>query len=300
MKKYQQLAHQVSVAFAVAAIVGTSAFADSRHSNETRTRREEGGAIRRQGEVTRSNATRRDKSSNASDDRRATVEQRSSRPEARSDARVEVRADRNSGAIRRDAGPDQKQRSVASAQNGRSEHFDRRGGNDSYRSNAYSGGNGSERNHGRHGQSRHYTSHGHAKPYFASGRVTGVRKHGHGYRVWVAGAPYPYYVPLAYWNPGYYRVGVSIHLGGYYNPRGYYDYYDPRSAGAMRGVVESVDFRRDTFVVRNDATGSFVTVVSRDRWRDVRPGDWVELEGEWTRHGYFSAWDVDLLRAYLR
>ena len=105
---------------------------------------------------------------------------------------------------------------------------------------------------------------------------------------------------MAHWRADRFRIGVSINLGGYYNPGGYYDYYDGYdrgySRGDLRGTVESVDYRRDTFVVRNDATGSFVTVAMRDRGRnDVRQGDYVELSGDWTRSGIFQAYDVDIL-----
>lgn len=116
-------------------------------------------------------------------------------------------------------------------------------------------------------------------------------------------------------------MGLNISLGGYYNPLGYYDYYDgydrydsyggygggydgyraydgyrgggSSSRGELRGTVESVDRGRNTFVVRNDATGSFVTVVMRDRGERVRAGDYVELSGDWTRSGLFEAYDVD-------
>lgn len=33
----------------------------------------------------------------------------------------------------------------------------------------------------------------------------------------------------------------------------------------------------------------------RDRRRDVRAGDYVEVSGDWTRSGVFTAYDVDLL-----
>jgi hypothetical protein len=136
--------------------------------------------------------------------------------------------------------------------------------------------------------------------------VTRYSRYGNGYRVWVGGAPYPFFVPLSHWHRDRFRVGLVINLGGYYNPGGYYDYYDGyayrgESRGDLRGVVESVDYRRDTFVVRNDASGSFVTVIARDRrGRDVRPGDYVELSGTWTRNGLFSAYDVDLLESDYR
>jgi hypothetical protein len=139
------------------------------------------------------------------------------------------------------------------------------------------------------------------QPYHARGRVSRVAPYGSGYRVWVGGAPYPFFIPSAYYNRNRFRVGVTLNIGGYYNPRGYYDYYDGYrdgrgySDGVLRGTVESVDYRRDTFVIRNDATGSFVTVVVRDRRDNVRPGDYVEISGDWTRSGVFQAYDVDRL-----
>lgn len=120
-------------------------------------------------------------------------------------------------------------------------------------------------------------------------------------------------MPLAYWHADRFRIGLNIGLGGYYNSAGYYDYYDyydgyrdgardryydnnRHSRVDFRGVVESVDWRRDTFVVRNEVTGNFVTVVLRDRSEgDVRPGDYVAVRGDWTTRNVFRAYDVDLL-----
>src|SRR5688572_22274824 len=156
-----------------------------------------------------------------------------------------------------------------------------RRGNDSYRERSSSNGR--------------YRSNDHRQPYYVKGRISKVSKYRGGYRVWVGGARYPFYVPMSYWHRDRFRVGVAINIGGYYNPAGYYDYYNGAySNGALRGVVESVDYRRDSFVIRNDATGSFVTVLSRDR-RSVRPGDYVEVEGTWARSGLFTAYDVDML-----
>lgn len=153
-------------------------------------------------------------------------------------------------------------------------------------------------------RNRYGGSYGHRTPYYHHGRVSQVHRYGSGYRVWIGGAPYPYFIPAAYYHSGRFRVGLNIGLGGYYNPLGYYDYYDGArydtrrgdSEGVLRGVVESVDDRRDTFVIRNEATGSFVTVEMRDRRRDdVRAGDYVEISGDWTRSGLFQAYDVDFL-----
>lgn len=149
-----------------------------------------------------------------------------------------------------------------------------------------------------HRSNRDHRSYRHRQPYRAHGRVTNVRRHGHGYRVWVHGARYPFFIPAAHYHRDRFRVGLVINLGGYYNPGGYYDYYDygrGYSAGALRGVVESVDYRRDTFVIRNEASGSFVTVINRDRRGSIRAGDYVEVYGDWSRSGVFQARDVDRL-----
>lgn len=135
-------------------------------------------------------------------------------------------------------------------------------------------------------------SHGNRQPYYAHGRVSRAYRHGHGYHVWIHGVHYPFFIPSAYYHHNRFRVGLFIRLGGYYNNAGYYDYYGGASAGTLYGVVESVDYRRGTFVLRNDATGSFVTVVMTGRSVDVRPGDSVELSGDWTRSGLFQAYDV--------
>jgi hypothetical protein len=140
---------------------------------------------------------------------------------------------------------------------------------------------------------------GNHQPTYVSGRVSRVDRRGDGYRVWVSGARHPFFVPERYYSRDRFRVGVVITLGGYYNPAGHYDYYQRgrRSRADLRGVIENVDRARDTFVIRDDASGMFVTVIARDRAR-VRRGDYVELYGDWTRRGVFRADDVDLIGRY--
>lgn len=309
--KNKQLVSRIGVVLAATALVGASAFADSRPSNETRGHRGEGGRIQRGSSDSRSSTSRRDNSSNASRERRsADVERRSQRRESdRTDARVEVRGerDRSSRDSSRDRGSYNRDRNDRDRSSNRDQYRNNdqyrnrdqyrndRGrndrGRDDYRSDRYRSDRSSRDRSSSWGRSsNHYR-----QPYWSHGRVSRVHRYGGGYRVWIVGAPYPFYVPLAYYHHDRFRVGLTIRLGGYYNSLGYYDYYDGRSDGAMRGVVESVDYRRDSFVVRNDATGSFVTVLSRDRRLDVRAGDYVELAGEWTRSGVFTAWDVNFL-----
>jgi hypothetical protein len=106
-------------------------------------------------------------------------------------------------------------------------------------------------------------------------------------------------VPYAYYHSHPFRIGFYVRLGGLYNPLGYYELYDTAySNGALRGSVESVDYRHGTFVLRNDATGDFVTAVMRDRrFDDIRPGDYVEISGSWTRSGVFEARRLDYFDA---
>jgi hypothetical protein len=128
------------------------------------------------------------------------------------------------------------------------------------------------------------------------GRVTKVQKWHGGHRVWVAGTPQPIFVPAAYWNRDRYRVGVTVRVGGHYNPGGWYD-YDCWNCGGdvIRGVVVGVDSRRDVARVRTGRGGD-VTVLLPRRSGRVRPGDHVEVYGDWTRRGVFAAFDVDVLR----
>jgi hypothetical protein len=134
------------------------------------------------------------------------------------------------------------------------------------------------------------------------GRVNRFVHERGGYRIWVDGGRFPIWIPEA--RIGLFphlRVGLSLRLGGYYDPLGYieaYDYYDAPygvygapaySSGLLRGVVETVDYRRGTLVIRDDTSGSFVTTLIRDRQLEtLRPGDYAEISGDWTRGGVFE------------
>lgn len=315
MRRNKRLAAQWVIAAAAVTFIGTSAFAESRPSDETRRGGDGRGAIRRESRPD-------DGASRRGDDSR-----RNGAVERRSGSEIEVRADREErgdrgtvdrrgeGRIEREqrGGVDRRGESRVEGDRGAG-RIDRRGesraegdrrnrGGDTWRgadSRSHDRNRDYSRNDRNRSSDRGYRSdhrYGNRQPYYHSGRVSRYARYGNGYRVWVTGCTAPFYVPLALWHRDRFRVGVSIHIGGYYNDLGYYDYYDGRdsSRGDIRGVVESVDYRRDTFIVRNDRTGSFVTVVMRDRRRDVRAGDYVELYGEWSRSGVFHAYDVDLL-----
>lgn len=157
---------------------------------------------------------------------------------------------------------------------------------------------GENQRNGRHGS--HASAHGKRAPYHAHGRVTKVRPWSNGYRVWVVGAPHPFYVPVTYWNPDRFRVGVTIQLGGTWNPAGWYD-YDCIGCDdfAIRGVVTGIDYRRDLLDLRT-RDGSHVTVILPPRGEHIRRGDDVLVFGDWTRRGLFVANDVDVLGRYRR
>ncbi len=161
---------------------------------------------------------------------------------------------------------------------------ERNRGNDSYRGGSYN--RAPVRN-----ESRYY-----------SGRVSRVEHWNNGFRVWVGGAPYPFFIGAERWRRFPIRVGIDLRLGGYWNPAGYYDAYDVgpyATAGNLHGLVENVDYRRGTMVLRDDVSGSFVTVTLRGndpRLGELRTGDFVELTGAWNRAGVFDAYNVADIR----
>lgn len=314
----KQLASHLVAVFAVAALAGTSAFAEDRHLNETRTRGNADGVVNRGASGNGHERHSGDASQNASP--RAAEPQRGTYDRGQNGRGTYDRGATNGGTYDRgNAG------GVTNIDRERTQSYDRR--NDGNR-NSYHGSDGDRGNGGYRGNDG-YRNEGHnssadswrgsrggyesnrgeryenRERYYTRGRVSRIDPWNGGFRVYVAGAPFPFFVSDAFYRLNHWRVGVTIGLGGYYNPAGYYDYYDgpydgyngggAYSAGALRGTVESVDYRRDTFVVRNEATGSFVTVASRSRRDSVRPGDFVEISGDWTRSGIFDAYRVDLL-----
>jgi hypothetical protein len=298
-----------SLALAVVTLAGTSAFAESRHSNGTRSRREARSTVRQERSASRSTITvegrRGDNSGNRSSRSEARTYERRDRSGSSNEGRTYERrnGDRNRSndgrtydrrQTDRNRGETRTQSEQRSRNNGRYDR-NRGGSSNGNRGGSYNGNRGS-------------SYYGNRQPYYARGRVSRYQRYGGGYRVWIGGAPYPFYVPLAYWSAGRFRVGLDINLGGYYNPLGYYDYWDGYrdsvynsgyravSEADFRGVVESVDYRRDSFVVRNDDSGDFITVVLRDHRETLpRAGDYVAIRGDWTTQGYFRAYDVDFL-----
>jgi hypothetical protein len=283
VKNNKQLTSRVAALTAVGTLLAMSAFAESRPAKETRSRGE-----------SRSSA-RSDRSSGRGESRRSNDSQRGSSSRGTTE-RLGERSNRSFEGNR-------------SFDRGRSDTraFDR-GRSDVRTFERSNGGFDARRGDSWRGDSRFRDSRGgfgNRTPFFTRGRISEIRRFNDGFRIFIGGAPYPFFVPEAFFLRSHFRVGLTIGLGGYYNPLGYYDYYDGAypvagyapaySDGALRGVVESVDYRRNTFVMRNEVSGSFVTVSLRDRRGDVRPGDYVEIAGDWTRSGLFEAYNVAFL-----
>ncbi|MBV9497131.1 MAG: hypothetical protein JOZ54_23050 [Acidobacteria bacterium] len=310
----------------IAALVGTSAFAEDRPANQTG--RERIHVERSRGaQPSQSSAPRVERRSAAQNDsyRRAPQAEvrRAPQPQAqqspsydrsninRNDSRYD-----NRNSSRNDHRYDNNNRNYNNNRNdnGNRNNNDNRWRNDNRYDNrnrnyGYNRNNNNY-NHGRYDNRNWHPTYGRydrSRPYYYSGRISRYERYGSGFRVWIIGAPYPFFIPEVRFRSYPFRVGLDIRLGGYYNSLGYYDYYDAGPIGTsyaytngdLRGVVESVDYRNGTVVIRDDISGDFVTTVLRTRDRladDLRPGDYVELTGAWTR-GVFEAYRVASLDA---
>jgi len=155
------------------------------------------------------------------------------------------------------------------------------------------------------------------------GRVRSFTRERDGYRVFIEGARYPYWIPFSRLGRHRLSVGLDIRLGGifngayvdadvlgwpgdpYYND-GYSDggNYNGYADGYLSGRVERVDFRYGRLLLRDDRSGRTVEVDMRSTagrrgldLSDVRPGDRVTLQGSWDR-GYFHAFRIDGVQQY--
>jgi len=266
MSKSKQLAALFAGAFTLAPLFGTSAFAETRHRDATRS----------------DNSSARDHRGRSADQQNGRVQSEQNNRSTRADQ--SGRAIRGNDAYRNGSARDNQADRNDNAYRSGSVRNNRADRND----NAYRG------NRGRYDNRQRQTF---------SGRVSRVERHGGGYNVWIGGGRFPLFIPEARFRLFPLRVGIDIRLGGYWNPAGYYDAYDYNnpyaSQGDLRGVVENVDYRSGTVVVRDDVSGSFVTTVLRGndpRLGSLRPGDWVDLNGAFSRAGVFEAYSVSDLR----
>jgi len=272
---------------AAALLIGTSAFAESRHEN-----------------ATSHSGERHDRGD------RSSVQRQSGQRDSRSytPQRSETRSWNNSNRSYDRNNNRNETRSYDHSYD-RSRSYDR---NRSFEGNRGYDNRGYDRNRGYENRSFERNR---CNAFYHDGRISRIEHWNGGYRVWFGGFGYPFFIPEARFRLFNWHVGLSIHLGGFWNPLGYYEYYDGvdpyygtgyanvvpyapgtvATSGYVRGVVESVDYRRGSMVIRDDASGSFVTIMMRGddpRFDSLRNGDYVSLSGDWVR-GYFEAYRVD-------
>jgi len=307
MNRTKKLAAQVAGAVAIVTLVGTSAFADTRHHDATE---HDHSQHSDRGQSRDSNRGSHDRGSSPSrtynnqtyerHDARATAPQWSDRRETRGTERFQNERFQSGERFQNN----QRFQSNDRFQNNqRFQSNDRSwSGNDRFQSNSRFQSSGFRNNRPA------FDDRGRRSMEFG-GRINRFEHESGGFRVWVDGGRFPIFIPEA--RIGLFprlRLGLVLNFGGYYDPRGYldaYDYYGYDGAyigapvygsygagytsGLLRGIVESVDYRRGTLVIRDDASGAFVTTIIRDRrMEDLRPGDYAEISGDWTRAGVFE------------
>jgi len=326
MQSRKNLTLKIAGAVALAMMVGTSAFAESRHHEGTS--RGSSGHVDR-GTSSRSNGSSqsRDRSVTQSPQRfesRGNIQRYETRGgEARGN---ETRGNESRGTVQQDQYRGNNQRSW---DRGNAERGTVARENGNWRGNASRGAvAGNVRGavvlpRGVEHDRFHYVPgfRGGVAPYRAHeavrsfGRVDRFERFHGGYRVWLGGGLYPIFVPFDRWALFPLRVGLFIRFGGYWDPFGYWSVYDYApyygdgygyadgpyydgggyTSGVVHGLVESIDFRRGTMVVNDDISRQFVTVeMPRDRrLNDIRPGDYVEFSGDWNRRGVFNAYRLE-------
>jgi hypothetical protein len=148
----------------------------------------------------------------------------------------------------------------------------------------------------------------------ASGKISSFSRERGGYRVQLDRGQ-SFWVPQATFGNRArdLRAGISISLGGIFRggsvfvdavtwPEqvgygqvavGQYGYND----GFVRGVVSRIDRRTGTALIRDDASGRVITADLGGAYRNtVRPGDYVQLTGQWIRGGVFDVARLDNVR----
>jgi hypothetical protein len=141
-----------------------------------------------------------------------------------------------------------------------------------------------------------------------TGRVESFVRERDGYRVRLDRGE-SYWIPSARLGGRELRVGIDIGLGGIFRggaieidtvswPGGYDRGYDRAyESGFVRGVVDRIDRRDGTALIRDRASRREITVDLRDAgFARLRRGDYVELSGRWTRGGIFDAYRIDSVR----
>ncbi len=137
-----------------------------------------------------------------------------------------------------------------------------------------------------------------------SGKVSSFSRERDGYRVQLDRGQ-SYYVPRSTFGnrDRDLRAGVSINLGGVF--RGGSIAFDAVSYpgavagygygnGYVNGVIASIDYRDNTLVVRDQASGNLITAeMTGGGVRNLRPGDFVQMSGQWIGGGVFDVAQIN-------
>jgi len=302
MNKTKSLAAQVAGAVAIVTLIGTSAFAETRHHDGTERdggRQSDNRSSRDSGRQSRDNRSSQGQTYQRGENRSQTYQRGENR------SQTYQRGENRSQTYQRGETRNYGQNYSQNYSRGNTQ-YDRRTQADSYRNGASYNNRGSyDRSSGYRNNRPSFDDRG-RRSVTLNGRVSRFLHERGGYRVWIDGGAYPIWIPEARISLfPHLRVGLSLGFGGYYDPAGYldaYDYYDggyygsgyyggvsTYSSGLLRGTVESVDYRNSTLVLRDDVTGNFVTTLIRDRrLESLRPGDYAEISGSWSRSGVFE------------
>jgi hypothetical protein len=141
----------------------------------------------------------------------------------------------------------------------------------------------------------------------ASGKVSSFNRERDGYRVQLDRGQ-SFWVPQSSFGNRArdLRVGVSINLGGIFRggsiyadavswPNEYGQYDGAYANGFVRGVVERVDYRTGTVWLQDDASGRVIAAdVNGRSLRTLRPGEYVELSGQWISGGVFDVASINI------
>ncbi|HYM59909.1 MAG TPA: hypothetical protein VEZ11_03335 [Thermoanaerobaculia bacterium] len=292
MNRFSKLAAQAAGVAAVATLMATSAFADWRHNDRTEHR------------SSQANVQRRESAPRQTFDRRGTapaqVVQRDRQFQSRGQRpafQPQVSRDRQW----RDGNAQRRVDRFEADRSFRRADFDRRDSR-TFESRRVETPRFESRGFDRREGDRGFVRGGFEGRRTFDGHVRRFIHERGGFRVWLDRDDFSFWVPEARWNSWPLRVGLGIRFGGYWDPAGYY-YVDDIGAygspaytsGVLRGVVESINYARGTIVLHDDISGAFVTTViaSGDRrMASLRPGDWVDLSGSWSRGGLFQAYGV--------
>jgi hypothetical protein len=322
MENPSKIAAKLTIGGALALLIASSAFADSSHQNETRRRErdrsqpsaeqsgghdrstnraaeaERAGRTEVRPEVVDRNRDSRSENSARNDARTSADRNRSQSRDSRSENGARNDSYRNGGDRNRSQSGDS--RTEARREAARNDGYRNGNQNDSYRNNGGNRGSENRNNNNRgynnrNNNNRHEYREGSRNAY--RGTIRSFARERGGYRIFLGGGPYSYWVPDSYLRGHQLRVGLSIRLGGifnggyisvdalgwpgyndsYYN-QPYYDdvyyddgyrndgygndsYYGGYSDDVVRGRVERVDFRNHTVVIQDDSNrGRYVTV----------------------------------------